>query len=72
MNEEHVKVFSGSPIFVSRLKSLLKENNILSITKSDTIVGYEISNYIDDLFVLSSDLNEANKIIDSFQKEISE
>lgn len=70
MNEKHVKVFTGSPIFVRRLQSLLEEHNISSLSKSDKIVAYEISNNIDELYVLNVDLEEAKPIIALFEKEI--
>lgn len=68
---DYVKVFSEIPLLVRRLKSILAEENIASITKSDKIVGYEISNNIDDLFVQESDLERASPIIESFKEEIS-
>lgn len=71
MNEKHVKVFTGSPLIVRRLRSILEENNIPSISKSDKIVAYEISNNIDDLYVLNLDLEKAKGIVDTYEKEIN-
>ncbi len=71
MNQEHIKVFTGSPIFVRRLQKILEENNISSLSKSDKIVGYEISNHIDELYILNVDLAKAKKIIDDFEQEIN-
>lgn len=72
MEKEHVKVFTDTPIIVDRLKYILKENNILSIIKSDKIVGYEISNNFDELYILNSDVERAAPIIENFKKEIAE
>ncbi len=71
MSEKHVKVFTGSPLLIRRLRSILEESNISSLSKSDKIVGYEISNYIDELYVLSLDLEKAKGIVDAFEKEIN-
>lgn len=71
MNEKHVKVFTGSPLLVRRLRSILEGNNISSLSKSDKIVAYEISNNIDELYVLNLDLEKAKGIVDAFEKEIS-
>jgi len=70
MKEEHIKVFTGSTIFTRRLKTLLEEENINSFIKSDKIPGYEITNHIDDLMILNTDLERAQPIVDDFQKQI--
>lgn len=76
MNEEHIKVFTGTAIFVNRLKHLLEESNIQSVVKdhisAGVIAGFGTLDKSIELFVLNSDLQEANSIIDKFQKEISE
>lgn len=71
MKEEHIKVFTGSSIITRRLKSLLEEKNISSLIKSDKIPAYEITNYIDELYVLNIDLEKASPIIEDFKKEIA-
>lgn len=71
MNEKHVKVYTGSPLLVRRLQSILEENNISSLSKSDKIVAYEISNNIDELYVLNLDLEKAQGIVTAFEREIS-
>jgi hypothetical protein len=71
MNEKHVKVFTGSPLLVRRLKSILEENQISSLSKSDTIVAYEISNNIDELYVLNLDLDKSKEIVEAYKKEIN-
>lgn len=70
MKEKHVKVFTGSPIFVRRLQSILEEHQISSLSKSDTIVGYEISNNVDELFVLDTNLEKARELVSAFENEI--
>lgn len=71
MKEEHIKIFTGSTIFTRRLKTLLEDENINSIIKSDKIPGYEITNHIDDLLILNTDLERAQPIVDDFQKQIN-
>ena len=71
MKEEHIKIFTGSTIFTRRLKMLLEEENIGSIIKSDKIIGYEISNFIDEVFVLNTDLERAKPIVEDFEKQIN-
>ena len=67
----HVKIFTGSSIFTRRLKIILEENQIGSLVKSDKIPAYEITNYIDELFVLDSDLEKATPIVEQFKAEIA-
>ena len=71
MKEEHIKIFTGSSIFARRLKTLLEDQNINSIIKSDKIPAYEITNYIDDLYVLTADVEKAKPIVETFQEEIN-
>ena len=70
MTVEHIKIFTGSPIFTRRLKHLLEDEGIGSIIKSDTIVGYEITNFRDELYVLNNVADRAKPIVESFEKEI--
>lgn len=71
MTAEHIKVYTGSSIFTRRLRTLLDENEISSIIKSDKIPAYEITNYVDELFILDIDLEKAQPIIDDFKKQIA-
>ncbi len=71
MKEEHIKVFTGSPIITRRLKSILEEKNISSIVKSDKIPAYEITNYVDELYILNTNLEKATPIIEEFKNEIA-
>ena len=76
MNKEHIKVFTGTSIFAKRLNHLLAEANIPTIVKdqiaSGTLAGFGTMDTGVQLFVQDTDLDKANKIIDAFQKEISE
>ena len=72
MKEDYTKVFTESTILVKRLKTILSSENIRSRIKSDKIPAYEITNYIDELFVLNEDLENATPIIEEFKKEIAE
>lgn len=71
MKGTHIKVFTGSPLLVRRLRSILEAHNIPSLSKSDKIVGYEISNHIDELYVLSTHLEKAAGIVADYEKEIA-
>ena len=70
MTTEHIKVFTESPILTRRLHNILRENGIDSIIKSDKIPAYEISNFIDELYILKIDLEKAKPIIDEFVADI--
>lgn len=70
MKEEYIKVYTASRILVKRLQTLMNDAKIHSRIKSDKIPAYEITNYIDELFVLSPDLEKAKVIVDDFMAEI--
>ncbi len=70
MSDNYTKVFTESRIIVQRLASLLEEKGIPSLVKSDKLPAYEISNFIDELFVLESDLEKANPIIEDFKSAL--
>ena len=70
MSDTYTKVFTESRIIVNRLAGLLGEKGIPTLTKSDRLPAYEISNFIDELFVLESDLEKANPIIRDFKSQI--
>ena len=71
MKKTYIKVYTGSTILVKRLQTLMNEAKIHSRIKSDKIPAYEITNYIDELFVLNSDLEKAKEIVDDFVTEIN-
>lgn len=72
MNQDYTKVFTESRIIVARLATLLNEAGIKTLVKSDTLPGYEISNFFDELFVHADDIVKAQPIIDEFKKEINQ
>ena len=57
MKEGYVLALNESRIIISRLRSLLEENDVSVRVVSDTIPGYEISFNIDELFVLKKHLS---------------
>ncbi|PQJ80804.1 DUF2007 domain-containing protein [Polaribacter porphyrae] len=71
METSYTKVFTNSTIIVKRLQNILNERNIHSRVKSDKLPGYEITNFIDELFVLNEDLNKVQPIIEQYEKEIN-
>lgn len=72
MDGNYTKVFTESRIIVKRLQNILNENKIHSRVKSDKLPGYEITNFIDELFVLEKDLKKAEPIINTYKEEIKE
>jgi len=76
MAQKHIKAFIGTSIIVNRLSYLLEKANIHAIIKdhvaSGQLAGFgALSNSV-ELFILNTDLEKANTIINNFQKEISE
>jgi len=70
MKEGYVLALKESRIIISRLRSLLEENDVSVRVVSDTIPGYEISFNIDELFVLKEHLALAEPIIKEYKKLI--
>lgn len=74
--QEHVKIFTGMPIVASRLKVLLAQSEIPSILKDEAesgrLAGFGSHLLSAQLFVLNTDLEKAQPIIDSYVKEINE
>ena len=71
MTEKYTKVFTETTILVKRLHTLLDEAKIHSRIKSDKIPAYEITNFIDELFVLNEDVAKAQPIIDLYKEKIN-
>lgn len=71
MTEDYTKVFTETTILTKRLQTLLSSAKIHSRIKSDKIPAYEITNYIDELFILNKDLERAQPIIEAFKLEIN-
>ena len=70
MKEGYVFALKESRVIISRLRSLLEENDVSVRVVSDTIPGYEISFNIDELFVLKKHLSLAEPIIKEYIKLI--
>ncbi|MDC0178103.1 DUF2007 domain-containing protein [Polaribacter sp.] len=71
MTEDYTKVFIETTLLVKRLETLLSLAKINSRIKSGKIPAYEITNYIDELFILNKDLEQAQPIIEAFKLEIN-
>ena len=70
MKEGYVLALKESRVIISRLRSLLEENDVSVRVVSDRIPGYEISFNIDELFVLKKHLSLAEPIIKEYIKLI--
>ncbi|CAM1342024.1 putative signal transducing protein [Tenacibaculum aestuarii] len=73
---KHVKVFSGTQIFVGRLSQLLDEINVPYLIKdnkeSGRLAGFGTLGNSVDVFIYESDLEKSQSTIDSFKEEIAE
>ncbi len=76
MEKEHIKVFTGTSIFIDRLSYLLDKENIPSLIKnhheSARLGGFGLSIDNIELFIYNTDLEKATPIIEEFKKEIGE
>jgi hypothetical protein len=74
MSQEYINIFTGSSILTARMKHLLEEKGIGSILKdhmeSARLAGFGVPMNSSQLFVLESDLEQAQPIVESFEKEI--
>jgi hypothetical protein len=70
---KHVKIYTGSSILINRMVSLLDENNIPSLIRdneeSGRLAGFGVPQNSVELFVYSSDVDEAQKIIEGLDLE---
>ncbi|AUC79662.1 hypothetical protein CW736_09925 [Nonlabens sp. MB-3u-79] len=68
---EHVRIFTGTSIQVNRIASLLEEQNISFLIKnpieSGRLAGFGTSGESVELFVLNSDLKNAEKVLRAFE-----
>lgn len=75
METSYVKVFSESPIFINRVRTLLEEQNIPSFVKnqieSARLAGFGVLTNTVDLYIYKSDLKKATHIVQDFIKDIS-
>ncbi|AZJ33750.1 DUF2007 domain-containing protein [Tenacibaculum mesophilum] len=73
---KHIKVFSGSQIFVNRLSQLLNEIEVPYLVKDNKeagrVAGFGTLGNSIDVFIYESDLEKAQDTIDSFKEEIAE
>ncbi|WP_299009073.1 DUF2007 domain-containing protein [uncultured Tenacibaculum sp.] len=73
---KHVKVFSGTQIFVGRLSQLLDEINVPYLIKdnkeSGRLAGFGTLGNSIDVFIYESDVEKSQSTIDSFKEEIAE
>ena len=76
MEQEHIKVFTGTQLFVTRLSNLLDDAKIATLVKdnieSARLGGFGNLPYSAELFIYTSDLEKATPIIEDFKKEIAE
>ena len=73
---KHVKVFSGTQIFVDRLSQLLDEINVPYLIKdnkeSGRLAGFGTLGNSVDVFIYESYVEKSQSTIDSFKEEIAE
>lgn len=67
---EQIKIYTGSAITINRLAQLLEDQKIPSIIKnnqeSGRLAGFGITGDSVELYILNSDLDNAQKIIEAF------
>lgn len=75
MTQEHIKIYTGTSIFVNRLKNLLADSDIHSIIKdhvnSGQLAGFGALGNSIELFILNTDLEKGREIIENFKEEIA-
>ncbi|WP_167455874.1 putative signal transducing protein [Tenacibaculum singaporense] len=71
---KHIKVFSGSQIFVNRLSQLLNEIEVPYLVKDNKeagrVAGFGTLGNSIDVFIYESDLEKAQRTIDDFKHQI--
>jgi len=74
--KEHVKIFTGTSILVNRLRFLLDQEKIPSLTKDDQesgrLAGFGTTGDAVELFIYNTDLEKSTAVLENFKKEISE
>ena len=75
MTEKYTKVFTDNSIIVNRLHSLLIEAEIASKTsdrvESGRLAGFGVPTNSVELYVLNTDLEKAQPIIDLYKEKIN-
>ncbi|REH54700.1 putative signal transducing protein [Tenacibaculum gallaicum] len=71
---KHIKIFSGSQIFVNRLSQLLNEIEVPYLVKDNKeagrVAGFGTLGNSVDVFIYESDLEKAQSTIDDFKHQI--
>lgn len=71
---KHIKVFSGSQIFVNRLSQLLNEIEVPYLVKDNKeagrVAGFGTLGNSINVFIYESDLEKAQRTIDDFKLQI--
>lgn len=67
---EQIKIYTGSAITINRLAQLLEDQKIPSIIKnnqeSGRLAGFGTTGDSVELYILNSDLDNAQKVIEAF------
>lgn len=75
METEHVKIFTGTSIIVRGLQNVLDNNNISSLIKdhvnSGQLAGFGAQQNSIELFVLNTDKEKAQPIVDAYKEKIN-
>jgi hypothetical protein len=75
MATEHIKIFTGSSIIVRGLQNRLDSSNINSLIKdpvnSGQLAGFGALGNSIELFILKSDVEKAQIIVDTYKEEIN-
>ena len=75
MSEEYTKVFTDDSILVNRLYTLLNEaaidSKIVDRVESGRLAGFGVPINSVELFVLNTDLEKAQPIIDTYKEKIN-
>ncbi|CAM1368696.1 putative signal transducing protein [Tenacibaculum sediminilitoris] len=73
---KHIKVFSGSQIFVNRLSQLLNQIDVPFLVKDNKeagrLAGFGTLGNSVDVFIYESDLEKAQPTINNFKQEIAD
>ena len=75
METEHIKIFTGSSILVKGLQNLLDDHKLSYLIKdrfeSARLGGYGEHISSVELFVLNTDINEALRLVETYNAKIN-
>ena len=75
MSEDYTKVFTDDSILVNRLQTLLNDagidSKVLDRVESGRLAGFGVPINSVELFVLNTDLEKAQPIIDHYKEKIN-